>query len=72
MKITLRNDFHNTEIKVIPRDGKLSIQQVKRIRKALCGIQSCACGDILGMRGQDNPEIIADQDDYGRISAYLV
>lgn len=51
MKITLRNDFHNTEAVVIPhnlhgREGFLSARQVKRADRKLCGMSDCTCGGI--------------------------
>lgn len=58
MKITLRNNFHNTEVKLRINKvycggavGKLSAHQIKRARNILCGIQGCTCGDELGCRG---------------------
>ncbi len=50
-KITLYNDFHNTEVNLLVRDGKLSRNQVARARRELCGIEGCCCGDEFGMRG---------------------
>lgn len=73
MKITLKNDFHNTEINLVVKDGKLSPAQVKRSRKALCGIAGCTCGDELGTRGQqdlpEGMEVIPRQDRNGEIWA---
>tara|TARA_R110000824_G_C14700671_1_gene622604 strand:+ start:167 stop:448 length:282 start_codon:yes stop_codon:yes gene_type:complete len=52
MKITLYNSFHNQEITIIPKDIKyfhdeteiyISIGQISRIRKKLCGISDCCC-----------------------------
>lgn len=48
MKITLRNNFHNTEAVVIPRNGELSPRQVNRALKKLCGMKDCCCGDVRG------------------------
>ena len=57
-KITLRNDFHNTEINLVPHDGKLSPSQVARARRTLCGIENCCCSGDLGTRGpQDGFEL---------------
>lgn len=73
MKITLYNDFHNTEITLIVKNGMLSPAQVKKSKKALCGIAGCTCGDELGTRGnQDLPEgmeIIPRQNREGEIWA---
>lgn len=68
-KITLTNDFHNTEVTLNLRDGKnLSPGQVKKARNTLCGIKGCTCSGAVGTRGWDNPEIEVRQDG----SAYLV
>jgi len=49
MIITLKNNFHNTEVRVnVPNDGELSIGQAKRVRKMLCGSDSCTCGVVRG------------------------
>lgn len=43
-KITLRNDFHNTEATFLLRaDGTISGRTMKRILKALCGMDDCTC-----------------------------
>jgi hypothetical protein len=55
--ITLTNDFHNTEVRLNPKDGKLSARQVKRAEKVLCGMDDCICGNEAGMRGAENPDI---------------
>lgn len=54
-KIVLSNDFHNTEVVVYAKvlgngDCWISEGQVKRARKALCGIHECTCGDYAGCR----------------------
>ena len=51
MKITLANDFHNTEITLICKDGKLSAGQVKRASRTLCGVSGCCCSGDVGYRG---------------------
>ena len=53
-KITLYNDFHNTEVTLlIPATGPryLSPQQIRRARKTLCGHRDCCCSGDLGTRG---------------------
>jgi hypothetical protein len=74
MKITLKNDFHNTEVGVYAVEitsgtsGRtvgylLSAQQTRRVRKRLCGIAGCACGDDLSLRGpQDFGDYSVDID----------
>lgn len=47
-KLTLRNDFHNTEATVIVKNGIISHSALKRARAKLCGIQECSCGEIRG------------------------
>jgi hypothetical protein len=47
-KLTLRNDFHNTETTV--RSIHLSARTVRRVENTLCGIWDCKCGGIR-MRG---------------------
>ena len=59
--IILRNDFHNTAIRLRVIDSshesecfarfQLSNKQVKRAKNKLCGVAFCFCSDDLGMRG---------------------
>ena len=50
--ITLTNDFHNTEYNLRANLGdELSPSQIRRSRKALCGVSGCTCGGPLGERG---------------------
>jgi len=55
MKITLTNNFHNTEINLVVLSNgggnMFSKSQVAKARKALCGIKGCTCGGMLGERG---------------------
>lgn len=46
--IELENDFHNTFTKVRPKDMMLSPWQVRKVEKALCGMDDCICGTISG------------------------
>jgi hypothetical protein len=49
---TIRNDFHGTSATVrVGESGLLSPGQIKRVRKALCGIDGCTCGGPLSERG---------------------
>jgi len=62
MKITLKNDFHNTKVATTDKgldsavtyffenNGKLN-STGRRIKRALCGIEGCTCGNFLGIRG---------------------
>lgn len=52
-KITLYNDFHNTEVtlyavQVAPGHLTLNKRQVERTRRALCGGRECHCGTVRG------------------------
>lgn len=62
--IELVNNFHNTRVTVMAtsrvfdsdNDGYLTCcyipkQQVKKAKKALCGISCCQCSGDLGIRG---------------------
>ena len=45
--ITLKNDFHNSEVHV--RDlGKPTRNQYRRVRRELCGMSDCKCGVVRG------------------------
>ena len=52
-KVTLVNEFHNTEVNVIidiNEKGlfKLSDSQNSKIHKELCGLSDCTCGGVRG------------------------
>ena len=49
--LDLYNNCTNAHIRLRVRGGLLSKAQVKRSRKALCGICECSCGNSLGQRG---------------------
>lgn len=53
MKITIYNEFHNTEaaVQVTTLPATLSPSQVRRVRRKLCGIEGCTCGGDLSERG---------------------
>jgi hypothetical protein len=75
--ITLRNDFHNTEINVRADvdEGSITLtpSQIKRVERALCGMD-CTCSGPLGVRGPQNPrirDIEIDRDYYGITGATL-
>jgi hypothetical protein len=45
--ITLRNNFHNTKVRVrIGVGEQLSESQLARVRRELCGVSDCACGVV--------------------------
>jgi len=59
--VTLRNEFHHSAVRV--RQPIRSRQQVNRIRKKLCGLEGCRCGDALkvhGRQGYDAAWVIAE------------
>lgn len=48
----VRNEFHNTSYKLRTRYYKrLTPEQIKLCRRALCGIRDCQCGAELKDRG---------------------
>ena len=51
MKITLHNDFHNTSVDLIAKDGKLTESQMKKAQRELCGCEGCTCSGEFGYRG---------------------
>lgn len=56
IKIRLENDFHNRYAiaQVQPDENGiaiLSLNQVKRIQRSLCGVRGCSCSGSLGQRG---------------------
>lgn len=55
--ITIRNDFHDTAARIRAAIGDtLTPSQVKRCRKALCGIEGCTCGGPLSERGPQHDD----------------
>jgi hypothetical protein len=72
-KITLTNDFHNTEATVIPQlitEGrnkglyKISRKTALRLRSKLCGNSDCTCGGNFGERGGAYLNVV--NEDYDR------
>lgn len=63
MKITLSNDFHNTEVTLMMKSIFPTRHQVKRAKAALCGISGCTCSGVLGNRGEQNA-IIGEKQEY--------
>ena len=49
--ITLTNDFHNTEVTLKDKAGRLSADQVRKAKKALCAA-GCTCSGVAGTRGK--------------------
>jgi hypothetical protein len=64
MRLILKNDFHNTSVRldVRPKHGylRLSEYQIKRAKKALCGVLGCTCSNTVGMRGPNDYEFFPE------------
>jgi hypothetical protein len=73
MIIILKNNFHNVETSLRVKNGSLSVGQVLKARKELCGIKSCCCGDDLGRRGpQENKIEVTFDNRTGKITGAIV
>ena len=56
--ISITNNYHDTAANVRAKIGDtLTVGQVRRVRKTLCGISTCACGGNLSERGKQTVEI---------------
>ncbi len=66
--ITIRNDFHNTEVRIRANIGEeLTWSQIMRARRKLCGIAGCTCGGPCGERGPQDGFYL-EQLDYDRVA----
>lgn len=74
MSTTLRNDFHNSEVTLRAVAGQeLSLSQVLRARRILCGIEGCTCGGNLGERGPQDVEVdVIGYDNAGHLRIRLL
>lgn len=68
-RITLTNDYHNSEVNLLVDSGalnqggaELSPTQISRARRELCGVDGCTCGDDLGMRGSQSVHVHVGSD----------
>lgn len=55
MKITIKNDFHNTECSIIVgANGHANVRQLARVKRVLCGQSDCHCGwnAVIGPGGR--------------------
>ncbi|MFZ6755745.1 hypothetical protein ACO0K9_00880 [Undibacterium sp. Ji50W] len=59
--ITLKNDFHNTEVTLRMKSSCPTEAQVKKSWNTLCGIKGCTCGNVMGMRGPQEVEMIGQE-----------
>ncbi|HOQ98172.1 MAG TPA: hypothetical protein PLJ35_05075 [Anaerolineae bacterium] len=50
MRVTLRNDFHNSESTVVvpALPAVLTSSQTRKVRRELCGVSGCECGGVRG------------------------
>lgn len=67
-KLTLRNDFHQTEATVLVKNGVISPRSLKRARKKLCGMRDCCCGGIRGTQDMVIDLWFGEQGEYARVS----
>ncbi len=65
--ITIKNNFHNSEISLRANVGdELTARQIERSKRELCGMDGCTCGGPVGNRGpQDGFSI--EQIDHSRV-----
>lgn len=73
MKLTLTNDYHDTEAAVSPRlitqgrykgYSRISRETARRLHNELCGSHDCTCGDTFGGRGRQTHRIEIINMDY--------
>jgi hypothetical protein len=72
-KITLRNDFHNTEATVIALDEIISGRAMHRACRKLCGIDGCTCGGVRGhqdvileiLNQEGDHQVVSEEEYYG-------
>lgn len=74
-KVSLKNDFHNTEVTVAGENPyynciRLTPRSVQKAKKALCGIEGCTCSNDLGVRG-DNQGMEFDFNPNGTVDVYV-
>jgi hypothetical protein len=50
MIVTLRSDFHgtNVDVRVPGLPATLTASQTKRVKRELCGVTGCTCGGVRG------------------------
>lgn len=74
-KITLTNDFHNTEINLVAKQNSKGVlyfskSQCQKAQRTLCGIKGCGCSGVLGTRGSQ--QITEQNEKYdGSVEFYL-
>jgi hypothetical protein len=56
--IEIFNDFHNSSVSLRAEPGQeLSLSQIRRAQRTLCGISDCLCGGSIGQRGEQSVRI---------------
>jgi hypothetical protein len=63
MKVTIRNNFHNTErtVRLVEGENEIRGRRLKEWKKALC-CSDCTCSGVSGLRGDfDNPSMVAPE-----------
>lgn len=74
MLVTLKNDFHNTEVtvRVLRRSTHLTKYQMRRVNNALCGMADCCCGGIRGPQDVEyTSATLVDKDGYA-FESYVI
>ena len=59
MMVTLRNNFHNSEVRVrvVGLPVMLSVSQTRRVYRVLCGQAGCTCGGVRGVQHHEDQRI---------------
>ncbi len=62
MRITIRNDYHNTETGINVYTGKVYADKARKfVKRKLCANPHCTCSDDFGRRGpQPYPQVMFD------------
>jgi hypothetical protein len=66
MKVTIRNNFHNTErtVRLVEGENEIRGRRLKEWKKALC-CSDCTCSGVSGLRGDfDNPSMVSSEGNY--------
>jgi len=66
-KYTFTNNFHDTQVTVIPKRGYLYERQIKRMQKELCGVAGCSCSGDTGIRGPQDWDVEITEDGNGYV-----
>jgi len=67
------NSFHQTRASVRADVGQtVSLQSYTRVRRALCGMRGCKCGNPDGTRDSRYSLVLARNGAYGQLRALVV